>query len=171
MHTLNGMVETLGRVMIGGMFLFQGGGAIQRFDFHVGRLRTYNIPGAGFILCIGFAMMFTGGAMVVFNIFSAVGAMLLLVFTVTATILFQNFWSIDEPKRRREKRTSFHVQLGYYWRNIANNRARHWIEWLVAPARAINLQSSAPRFRSGYIECIHEEANRRIKPNSTHEFD
>lgn len=45
--------------------------------------------------------------MVLLNLFPRYGAALLLVFTITATVLFQNFWAIKEPKERRERVSNF----------------------------------------------------------------
>jgi putative oxidoreductase len=105
------LIDTAGRILIAFLFLFQAVGAIGRFDFHAGRLRACKAPAPNFVLAAGIAMMLVGGSMVLFNIFSRYGAVLLLIFTIVATILFQNFWSIDDPARRREKRTSFMYNL------------------------------------------------------------
>jgi len=104
-------IETAGRIMIAALFLFQAFGALQRLDFHIGRLRSRRVPAPAIVLGFGLAMMLIGGAMVLVNIYAGIGAALLFVFTVTATVLFQNFWSIKEPDRRREKRTSFMYNL------------------------------------------------------------
>lgn len=104
-------IEAAGRMLVGVLFLFQGFGAFQRLDFHIGRLRSRHVPAPGVVLAFGLAMMLAGGAMVLVNFYAGIGAALLFVFTVTATVLFQNFWSIKEPDRRREKRTSFMYNL------------------------------------------------------------
>jgi putative oxidoreductase len=105
------LIATAGQVLIAFLFLVQGVGAIGRFQFHAGRLRACKAPAPGLVLSVGLAMMLVGGSMVLLNVFSRYGAALLLVFTVAATILFQNFWSIEDAARRREKRTSFIYNL------------------------------------------------------------
>jgi putative oxidoreductase len=102
------LIEMAGRIMIAFLFLFQGASAAAfRFGFHVERLRARRVPAPKFALVCGFAMMFIGGLMVLLDVFAAIGAGLLIAFTILATLLYQNFWSIEDPARRREKRSAF----------------------------------------------------------------
>ena len=105
-------IEALGRALIAGLFLHQGYHAMmKRYGFHTERLRARGFPLPSVALAIGFMMMFGGASLVLFNLHAGVGAVLLLVFSVLATVLFQNFWSIKEPERRAEKRASFMFNL------------------------------------------------------------
>ncbi|MGE5538043.1 MAG: DoxX family protein [Gemmatimonas sp.] len=104
-------LDTLGHLLLASVFVSQGLGAIPRFDFHAGRLRERRIPSPEFVLVCGLAMMLAGGAMLASGVFAVAGATLLIVFTIVATILFQNFWTIADVVRRREKRGQFFNNL------------------------------------------------------------
>lgn len=113
LHAHHTTLQIVGQVLIGSLFLAQGLGALSRarFKFHSGRLAERRIPTPEFVLVCGLAMMLAGGIMVMLDIFSAVGALLLLIFSIVATVLFQNYWSIKDPVTRRSKRSSFFNNL------------------------------------------------------------
>lgn len=107
-----GVMEALGRILIAALFVHHGYHALtKRFSFHTERLRSLHFPLPAATLALGFAMMFGGGALVTLNIYTTVGALLLLVFSIVATVLFQNFWSIKDPDQRAQRRASFMFNL------------------------------------------------------------
>ena len=101
------LIEIVGRIMICFPFLFQGFNAIFKFGTHSDRIRGRNVPASRFVLGCGLVMMFAGSGMILFDFFSALGAGLLIIFTLTAAILYHNFWSMSDPKLKREKLNSF----------------------------------------------------------------
>jgi putative oxidoreductase len=105
------LVEIVGRTLIALLYIFQAMSATQRFGFHAGRLRERGVPAPNAAFVIALAMMFVGGILMLLNIFPRYGATLLLVFTVAATILFHNFWSIRDAQLRRDKRKAFVYNL------------------------------------------------------------
>jgi putative oxidoreductase len=113
LHADHSPLAIAGHVFIALLFIIQGLGALprERFAFHTKRLRERLIPGPAFVLICGLAMMLAGGLMVMLDIYAQVGARMLIVFTVVATLLFQNFWTISDPVRRREKRGTFFNNL------------------------------------------------------------
>lgn len=113
LHTDHTLIKVAGDVLVGLVFLTQALGALpkSRFEFHSGRLRDRNIPAPSFVLICGLAMMFAGSAMVMLDVYPGIGAVLLIVFTVIATVLFQNFWTISDAVKRREKRGAFFNNL------------------------------------------------------------
>lgn len=56
-------------------------------------------------------MMLAGGVIVMVDICSEVGAGLLLVFSIVASVLFQSFWTVRDPAARRGK-------LGAFFNNL-----------------------------------------------------
>jgi uncharacterized membrane protein YphA (DoxX/SURF4 family) len=105
-------VEWLGRILIAALFFHQGYFAMkERYAFHTERLRSRHFPLPHIALGTGFMMMFVGAALVLLNVYTTVGGILLLVFSVVATVTYQNFWSFKEPERRAEKRASFMYNL------------------------------------------------------------
>ena len=53
-------------------------------------------------------MMLAGGTMVLVDVFTALGAWMLLVFTLAANVLYHDYWSIEEAQRQRPQRNSFY---------------------------------------------------------------
>ena len=113
LHADHTLIQTVGYVLVGLVFLSQALGALprSRFDFHAGRLRDRHVPAPRFVLLCGLAMMFAGSAMVILDIYPVAGAALLTIFTIAATLLFQNFWTLSDPGKRREKRGAFFNNL------------------------------------------------------------
>lgn len=107
-------LQIAGQVLIGSLFIAQGLGALPhaRFKFHSGRLGERRIPAPDFVLVCGLAMMLlAGGVMMIADIYSEVGAALLLVFSIVATLLFQKFWTVQAPTARHGKRGTFFNNL------------------------------------------------------------
>ena len=113
LHAQHAPLQIAGQVLIGSLFVAQGIGALSRarVKFHSGRLGERRIPAPDFVLVCGLAMMLAGGVMVMADIYSEVGAGLLLVFSIVATVLFQNFWTVRDPTARRGKRGTFFNNL------------------------------------------------------------
>jgi putative oxidoreductase len=112
-HAHHAPLQIAGQVLIGSLFVTQGLGALPRarFKFHSGRLGERRIPAPDFVLICGLAMMLAGGVMVMADIYSEVGAALLLVFGIVATVLFHNFWAVQDSAERRHKRAIFFNNL------------------------------------------------------------
>jgi putative oxidoreductase len=105
-------MEGLARILIAALFLHQGYHAMtKRFAFHTERLRSRKIPLPHIVLSIGFMMMFCGSILLMLNVHTTIGATLLLLFSIIATLVYQNFWSFKEAERRADKRASFMYNL------------------------------------------------------------
>jgi putative oxidoreductase len=102
------LIEILGHAMIAFLFLYRGIAAIARFQHHRARLESRAIPLAGFVLSCGLGLMLVGGTLVLLDILTVAGASMLIVFTIAANVLYHDFWSIDEPAKRRQQRNSFY---------------------------------------------------------------
>lgn len=106
------VLEALGRILIAALFFHQGYFAMrERYALHTERLRSRHFPMPHIALAIGFMMMFAGAALVMLNVHTTIGGLLLLVFSIVATVIYQNFWAIKEPERRADKRASFMFNL------------------------------------------------------------
>ena len=113
LHADHSIVQATGYVLVGSVFISQALGTLPRARFgnHAKKLREKGFPLPNLVLACALAMMLSGGAMVIADIYPRVGAGMLIVFTVIATLLYQNFWSIEDSVRRREKRGTFFNNL------------------------------------------------------------
>jgi putative oxidoreductase len=84
-------------------FLFLATGIVNvttKFRQHLYRMVAVGVPYAKPLLVAGFAMQFAGGLLVALDWHRALGAAVLIVFTVLATAIFHRYWRVDDPLRR-----------------------------------------------------------------------
>jgi putative oxidoreductase len=112
-HTTHSIMTILGYVFVGSVFIAQAVGTLPkaRFENHANKLRDKSFPLHNVVLACALAIMLAGGMMVILDVYAVIGAWMLIAFTVIATFLYQNFWAITDPARRREKRGTFFNNL------------------------------------------------------------
>jgi len=84
-------------------FLFLGTGIVNvttKFRQHLDRMVSIGVPYARPVLVAGFAMQFAGGLLLALDWHRALGAAILIVFTVLATAIFHQYWRVEDPLRR-----------------------------------------------------------------------
>ena len=100
-------LQVAGQILIAVLFLGTGlVNATTKVQQHVDRMVAMNIPAARLVLWVGFATQFAGGTMVLVDVWTGAGAVLLIVFTILASAIFHRFWLVDDPLRRH-----FHVSF------------------------------------------------------------
>ncbi|MFM2130096.1 MAG: hypothetical protein RL477_1642 [Pseudomonadota bacterium] len=112
MHTGHGAVVILGHILIAVFFLYIGLRNLRIIPRHVERFRNYGIPFPGPFLAAGFAFQFGGGLLVLAGWHADLGAILLIVFTVLANLLYHHFWTMKDPATRR-------IHQNYFFNNLA----------------------------------------------------
>lgn len=112
-HATHSIFTILGHIFVGSVFIVQAVGTLPklRFENHANKLREKGFPLHNLVLASALAMMLAGGAMVMLDVYAVIGAWMLIAFTVIATLLYQSFWTIADPARRREKRGTFFNNL------------------------------------------------------------
>lgn len=94
-------------------FLFLGTGVLNattKFGQHLERMVAAGVPHARVALVAGFAMQLAGGLLVALDYRRALGAGILIAFTVAATAIFHRFWLVEDPLRR-------HLHLSFVFSN------------------------------------------------------
>ena len=107
------VLETAGQILISGLFL--GTliiNATTKVKQHVDRMRELAIPYPLILLWIGFLIQAIGGTLLILDLHTNIGASLLIVFTIAASIIFHRFWNVREPLRR-------HLHLSFIFSNCA----------------------------------------------------
>ena len=106
-------LQIAGQVLIAVLFLGTGLiNATTKVQQHVDRMVAMNIPSARLVLWTGFAMQFAGGLMILVDVWTATGAVILILFTILASAIFHRFWLVDDPLRR-------HLHLSFLFSNCA----------------------------------------------------
>lgn len=84
-----------GRVLITFIFLRSAYGKLFEFAALSGMMAKKGMPFAEFLLAGAIAFEIAGGLMVLFGWHARIGALLLALFLVPATLIFHNFWAAD----------------------------------------------------------------------------
>lgn len=100
MHADHSALEILAHVMIAFLFLFRWATALPNFADHAGRFRRLKVPFPEAVLAGGLATMVVGGLMVLLDFHAWIGALMLIVFTALANLLYHHFWAMDDPEER-----------------------------------------------------------------------
>jgi putative oxidoreductase len=95
-------LDTAGRLVIVAFFLIVGIRNLSKFQVedHIKKLMATGTPMPVAVFWTGSVIEFVGCAMVLFNWYPAVGVLLLILFTVLATLLLLRFWEADDPMKR-----------------------------------------------------------------------
>ena len=96
------LLDTAGRLLIVALFLIIGLRNLQKFhvEDHIARLTRFKAPFPKATFWIGQIMEFVGCAMILLNWHADIGVILLIVFTVAASLLLLRFWEVDVPPMR-----------------------------------------------------------------------
>ena len=89
----------LGRLLIGGAFVFAGLRNIQNAAFLTGLMSTRGVPQARLALWAGIVLQIIAGALVMAGLWVAIACAVLVLFLVVATPMFHNFWDHQGPDR------------------------------------------------------------------------
>jgi putative oxidoreductase len=96
-------LQILGHAMIAFLFLFRCFTAMPRFSDHAMRLAKKGVPLPRLSLAAGFAMMLIGGASVLLDAYTEIGASILIVFTMLANVLYHDFWNHKDDWAERNR--------------------------------------------------------------------
>jgi putative oxidoreductase len=107
-------LDSAGRLLMVALFLITGIRNLQphQVEDHIKRLAAFNTPLPTAAFWTGLALEFVGCALLLLNWYPAVGAVCLLVFTVTASALLLRFWEVDDPAKRVGMQNGMLANLG-----------------------------------------------------------
>jgi putative oxidoreductase len=103
MSSLQGILSLVGRILLCAIFLMSGAGNIMQFKDLTGKaMPGVGIPQPQVMLAGAIAFRIVGGVSVVIGYKARVGALLLAVFLVLATIYFHDFWNFTEDRVKQQ---------------------------------------------------------------------
>jgi putative oxidoreductase len=106
-------VQIVGQALIAFLFLATGIlNAAFKVQQHLDRMVAVGVPFARAALYLGFAMQLVGGAMLLFDYGTDIASPILIVFTVAATVIFHQYWRVEDPIRR-------HMHFSFIFSNLA----------------------------------------------------
>ncbi len=93
----------LGRVCIGGMFLWIAYDTIKSWHATMAHMRAKNIPKLNIVLPVAVALKIIGGLSVFFGWHSHIGALLLLIVTIPTLVKLHPFWKTQGSEKMTDK--------------------------------------------------------------------
>jgi putative oxidoreductase len=101
----------VGRVLLGGLFVV---GGIHHFFLLPGltaAMQGRGVPAARLVLIVGSVFQIVAGFLLMRGLFAGWAALGLVLFTIVASIIFLNFWSLEGPARDAA-RQGFQTNMG-----------------------------------------------------------
>lgn len=89
----------LGRLLLGGAFVFAGLRNVQNETFLTGLMTARGVPQARLALWAGIVLQTIAGALLMAGLWTATACAVLLLFLIVATPMFHNFWDHQGPDR------------------------------------------------------------------------
>ena len=106
-------LQAAGQLLLAFAFLASGiRNAGWKFRQHLDRMLAYGVPQAKLALIAGFILNFAGATLLVLDYRRALGAGLLIAFTVLASAIFHRWWLVPNPLLR-------HLHIGNLLVNCA----------------------------------------------------
>jgi putative oxidoreductase len=96
-----------GRVLMGWIFVESGWRKLMGMDTFIAGLVTRHVPYATVLGWIGAAVEFVGGLALVLGAWTRCGALMLVVFTIIATLIGHRYWEITDVAARRMQQSHF----------------------------------------------------------------
>lgn len=91
-------VQAAGQLLLAFAFLATGvRNAGWKFRQHVERMAAYGVPRPEVVLTAGFLLQFAGAILLALDVWRALGAGLLILFTLLASAIFHRWWLIPDP--------------------------------------------------------------------------
>jgi putative oxidoreductase len=104
----------LARLCIGGIFVNSGLGKLMALDAFAASLAKNGVPMADVVAVIGAAVEFFGGLAIVLGIQTRYAALLMALFTITATLISHRFWELADVAARRQQGIHFAKNLAIF---------------------------------------------------------
>lgn len=93
----------LGRILLGAIFVMSGYGKLTGLDGFAATLTHQGVPLAPAMAMLAAAVEFSGGLFIVLGFQARLGALVLVAFTIAATLIAHRFWELDAAAYRGQQ--------------------------------------------------------------------
>lgn len=107
-----GAIALTGRVLLSAIFLYSGATKIFNWSGTTGFMAAKGMPAVDFFLAGAIALKLGGGLLLISGYRARWGALGLLVFLIAVTLIFHNFWAIEDSQEAFRQKMSFLMNLG-----------------------------------------------------------
>jgi putative oxidoreductase len=100
-------ILVIGRILFGGFFVMSGINHFTKLEAMTGYAKYKKLPAAKLGVLVSGLMMVLGGAYVVLGFYADLGALLIAIFLVLASIIFHNFWKETDATAKQNEMLNF----------------------------------------------------------------
>lgn len=97
----------IGRVLLGGFFLYNGFHHFRETDAMAGYAKSKNVPAAKAGVFLSGAMLTFGGASLVLGVKPKLGAAAIIGFLLGVSPIMHDFWNMEDPQQRQNDMINF----------------------------------------------------------------
>ncbi|MDG2313486.1 MAG: DoxX family protein [Alphaproteobacteria bacterium] len=113
MYSEHTNIEMAGQLMIAVLFLGTALiNSLTQVKQHAERMRALGVPLPYLALWAGFAIQYVGGVLVLLDLYTNIGASLLILFTVLATVIFHRYWLASDLLMRHIHKSIIFSNIG-----------------------------------------------------------
>jgi putative oxidoreductase len=97
------------RIMIGLIFVMSGWSKLVNFSAAAAGIAKRGVP--AFLAYLAPPVEFVGGLAIMFGLFTEAAAILMVVFTIIATLTSHRYWEFSDPAQYRAQNTNFYKNV------------------------------------------------------------
>jgi putative oxidoreductase len=101
------IVFLIGRIILGGFFIFSGLNHFAKLDYISGYARMKGTPAPKAATAGTGALLILGGLSILLGVLPLVGAILLIIFLVAASFQIHDYWKAADPQARAGEMVNF----------------------------------------------------------------
>lgn len=91
------ILNLIGRLCVAGYFLWSVPFNLGARGHHLAEFRRIGVPGGPVLFAGGIALSLLGSVLLLYTPTAMIGALMLILFTLTADALFHRFWTYADP--------------------------------------------------------------------------
>lgn len=111
MEFLRDLFILLGRVFIGGIFLWAAYDKIKHWHHTMNYMKSRHVPQLNIVMPIAMALKIIGGLLVVLGWHAHIGALLLLIVAVPSTVWLYPFWKLPHGEEHDLEKALFRKEV------------------------------------------------------------
>ncbi len=101
------IVMLIGRIILGGFFLYAGIHHFQSLEHMAGYARMKGTPAPKAAVAGTGILLILGGLSSILGVFPLIGCILLLIFLVGVSLAMHNFWTVQDTQQRAAEMVNF----------------------------------------------------------------
>lgn len=100
-------IVLIGRILFGGFFLMSGINHFTKLETMTGYAKYKKLPAAKLGVLLSGLMLVIGGIYIVLGYYADLGALLIAIFLVLASVIFHNFWAETDATAKQTEMLNF----------------------------------------------------------------